>query len=95
MASHNPRSPTAPPARVDAPVERRQLAIDRSEFSDRARLACPRGHIDWDRTNAHAWCRGCRRLVEAGFEDVDPEYYELYDKRNEVLVPYECVELDP
>lgn len=67
--------------------------IDRSEFSDRARYTCPNGHIDWDRTNSHIWCRGCRRLVDNGHDDIDPEHYEIYDKRESLNIDWENVEL--
>jgi hypothetical protein len=71
----------------DATVE-----IDRSEFADRARYTCPRGHMDWDKTNNHIWCRGCRRQADAG-EDVDPEYYVVYDKKTDSEIPWDKVRL--
>jgi hypothetical protein len=96
MSSHQDTEPLRdPPPHVDAPEERRRVTVDRRTFVDRARFVCPRQHMDWDRTNCHVWCRGCRRLVEAGHDAVDPEYYVLYDKREGVLIPYECVEIEP
>jgi len=82
-----------PPPHVDAPTERRRVTVDRRTFVDRARFVCPRQHMDWDRTNCHVWCRGCRRLVEAGHDDVDPEHYELLDKSAEKLIPWDSVEV--
>ena len=80
------RSPvaTAPHVQPSEPV-----VIDRSG-PERYRYTCPYGHTDWDRTNNHVWCRGCRRQNEAG-EDVDPEYYELLDRREDRIIPWSSV----
>lgn len=76
-------------ARADAPE---RVTIDRRTDADRWRYRCPRGHTDWDRTNNHIWCRGCRRQAEAG-EDVDPEWYELVDERTGETIPWSAVEV--
>lgn len=76
-------------ARADA-VER--VVIDRRDDADRWRYRCPRGHTNWDRTNNHIWCRGCRRQVEAG-EDVDPEWYKLVDEQSGETIPWSAVEV--
>jgi hypothetical protein len=65
------------------------VEISRSGAS-RYRYRCPRGHIDWDRTNAHIWCRGCRRQADAG-EAVDPEWWEIHDKRTSERIPWSAV----
>jgi phage FluMu gp28-like protein len=70
----------------------RRVRIDRSQAYERYRYVCPRGHTDWHPTNSHVWCKGCRRQFEAG-EDVDPEYYEILDKKTGETIPYAAVEL--
>lgn len=50
-----------------------------------------RAHTDWDRTNSHIWCRGCLRQHEAGDDDVDPEHYEVWDAKEDRLVPWSAV----
>lgn len=70
----------------------RTAQVDRSRSVERYRWVCPNGHVDWDRTNSHGWCRACQRATEAG-EDLDPEHYELFDKKAGELVPYENVEI--
>lgn len=67
-------------ARADAPPVR-----VRRHGAERYRWRCPRGHVDWDRTNSHVWCRSCRREAEQG-ADVDPEWHEIVDARaNETI----------
>ena len=56
------------------------VVIDRSNAPEKWRYTCPNGHIDWDRTNAHIWCRTCRSQYEAG-EDVDPEHWGIVDQK--------------
>jgi len=68
------------------------VEIDRSQETQRWRYRCPNGHTDWDRTNNHVWCRGCRRAVEAG-EDVDPEHYEIVDAKTGEEIPWSAVEI--
>lgn len=50
--------------------------------AERYRYVCPNGHIDWDRTNAHIWCRSCRQQNENG-DDVTPEHWEIHDKKHD------------
>ena len=76
-------------AETDAPEP---VEIDRTNASERWRYRCPRGHVNWDRTNNHIWCQGCRRQHEAG-EDVDPEWYELVDAKTGERVPWSAVEV--
>jgi hypothetical protein len=66
--------------------------IDRSDPVQRWRYTCPRGHLDWDKTNAHIWCRGCRRQHEAG-EDIHPEHWEIHDKQRGESIPWDAVRL--
>lgn len=68
------------------------VEIDRSQFVDRHRYVCSedRQHSDWDKTNNHIWCRGCRRQCDNG-DDVDPEKYELWDRRREKSIPWSHV----
>jgi len=56
-----------------------RVRIDRSNPVERYRYTCPNGHINWDRTNNHIWCRQCLRAHEAG-EDVHPEHYHIVDQ---------------
>lgn len=74
-------------ARSDA---RERVLVDRER--EPYRWACPNGHVDWDRTNSHVWCRGCRRRAEAGGR-VDPEHYEIVDRKTGETVPWSAVEL--
>lgn len=73
----------------DAPS---RVVIDTTDKTDRWRYRCPRGHVDWDRTNSHLWCRGCSRQAENG-ERVDPEYYELHDAKTGETIPWSAVEI--
>jgi len=66
------------------------VEIDRSELAQRWRYVCPNGHTDWDCTNNHIWCRGCRRQVEAG-DDVAPEHWAIYDKQRDRSLPWSTV----
>lgn len=68
------------------------VRIDRSNAVERYRYVCPNGHTDWDLTNNHIWCRSCRRQAENG-EDVDPEHWEIYDKRDHREIPWSAVEV--
>jgi len=70
-----------------------RVVIDRSEASDRYRFVCPNGHVNWSRTNNHLWCKQCRRRIEAGDDSIDAEHYELLDKRENILIPWEQVSL--
>lgn len=70
-----------------APIE-----IDRSNPPERYRYVCPNGHANWDRTNNHIWCQTCRRQNEHGAA-VDPEHYELVDKRTGETIDWQRVEL--
>jgi len=72
----------------------RVVTIDRSDSEERFRYVCPNGHIDWDRTNNHVWCRGCRRRIESGDDAIDAEHYHVYDKKRNVLIPWEQVVLE-
>jgi len=83
---------TITPSLDDLPVADadRVVELDRSREADRWRYTCPYGHTDWDRTNNHAWCPGCRRAAESG-HDIDPEHYQILDKREKELIPWEQV----
>lgn len=76
-------------ALADAPD---RVEIDRSDHVERYRWRCPNGHIDWDRTNNHIWCRGCLRQHEAG-EDVDPEHYAVVDAKTGEEISWSAVEV--
>lgn len=52
------------------------------------RYECPAGHTSWERTNSHVYCHGCRK-ERATNPDVDPEWYELYDKVENQMVSFE------
>ena len=69
-----------------------RVAIDRRNESERWRYRCPNGHVNWDRTNNHIWCQGCRRQAEAG-EDVNPEHFEIVDARTDETIPWSAVEI--
>ena len=69
---------------------RERVEVDRQRWP--WRWTCPRGHPNWDRTNNHIWCPGCRREAENG-ADVDPEHYEIFDKRRDETIPWSAVEI--
>lgn len=79
-----------PGSGTDPITHRTRVIIDAD--AERYRYVCPNGHADWDRTNNHLWCRGCRRQADNG-ADVDPEHYRLFDKKREEVVPWEVVEI--
>ncbi|MFC7047311.1 hypothetical protein ACFQH6_19550 [Halobacteriaceae archaeon GCM10025711] len=66
------------------------VVIDRSSDGEPYRYVCPNGHANWDRTNNHIWCQSCRRQYENG-EDIDPEHWSIYDKRDDVYIPWSAV----
>lgn len=67
------------------------ITVDRKD--EPWRWTCPHGHTDWERTNSHGWCRTCRRHYENG-EDVDPEHYELWDRKHDRKVSYSRVRFE-
>lgn len=69
------------------------VEIDRSVAVERWRFTCPKGHSDWDQTNNHVWCRGCRRAIEAGHTDIEAEYYEILDQQTGETIPWSSVNL--
>ena len=90
MSTHRHKPPEPPSATID---DHEIVAVDRTQTPDRWRYTCPYGHTDWDRTNCHAWCPACRQLNESGL-DVDPEHYEILDKKREVMIPWEQLRLE-
>lgn len=63
------------------------------------RFVCPRSaehpsrqHTNWFPLNGIIRCRSCEDERAAG-EDVDPDYDELWDQREERFVPREEIEL--
>jgi len=74
---------------ADAPRLRR---IDRSDPAERYRYVCPNGHADWDKTNSHIWCRSCRHQCETG-DEIEPEHWEIYDKKTGETIPWSSVEV--
>lgn len=66
------------------------VEIDLTDWADRARYTCPRGHRNWDRTNNHIWCQSCARESRQD-ERVTPEYYELRDAKTGEAVPWSAV----
>ena len=67
------------------------VRIDRSDVLDRYRFVCPNGHTTWERTNSHAWCESCANAAQQG-ADVEPEFYEIHDKRTGESIPYSAIE---
>lgn len=67
-----------------------RVRVDRRE--EPYRWKCPNGHVDWDKTNSHIWCRSCRMQNEAG-DDLDPEHYEIIDAKRDMEIPWSAVEL--
>ena len=69
-----------------------RVEIDLDDFQDRSRYVCPNGHTRWSPTNSHLWCRSCREQHEHG-ADIDPEHYEVVDKRDDRVIPWSAVEI--
>lgn len=67
-----------------------EVVIDRTDDHDRYRYVCPNGHTTWDRTNNHIWCPSCADHAHHD-NDIDPEHYELLDKRTNETIPWEAV----
>jgi len=68
------------------------VVVDRTEDAERWRYVCPNGHPNWDKTNNHIWCPGCRRQHENG-DDVDPEHWSIVDKATDEEIPWSAVEV--
>ena len=54
------------------------------------RFTCPNGHRSFDFTNHHFWCHACNRQ-----QGVDPEFWEVQDKKTGRSLGREDVEIDP
>lgn len=52
------------------------------------RFTCPNNHVSWDVTNNHFYCKKCSQ-----HHDVDPEFWELRDKKTGVSLSRDEVEL--
>lgn len=65
------------------------ITIELENETDRWRWVCPRGHRSWEPTNGHFWCATCAR----NWDDIDPEFDELRDKRTGETVPREEIVL--
>ena len=74
-----------------SPEVTQKIEIDRSDPLDRYRFVCPNGHTTWDRTNCHGWCASCAAAAEHD-PDIDPEHWEILDKKSDRLIPYEMIE---
>jgi hypothetical protein len=72
---------------------RKRVTIDRSDDLDRMRYVCPNGHTRWTPTNNHIYCCSCQRAREHGAE-VEPEHWELVDKKTDETVPWSAVILE-
>lgn len=82
---------------MEANTDGGPVVIDRSNDAEKYRFVCPNGHIDWDKTNNHIWCRSCRRQAENGV-DVEPEHWKVHDKKTGESIPWkriETIEPDP
>ena len=56
------------------------------------RFVCPNGHSNWSLIDGCFHCQQCSRNSDQG-ADVDPQFFELYDKENEEFLPRERVEI--
>lgn len=70
-----------------------EVEIDRSIDVVRWRYTCPKGHSDWYPTNNHVWCKGCRRAIEAGHDDLEAEYHEILDQRSGETIHWSRIKL--
>ena len=67
--------------------------VDRSD--EPWRWVCPDCQsTDWDRTNNHAWCPTCQRRHEHGAAALDPEKYELLDRKRDQTIPYAAIRFE-
>ncbi|GAA1280269.1 hypothetical protein GCM10009646_79130 [Streptomyces aureus] len=72
---------------------RARVHIDRSDAIDRFRFVCPAGHTTWERCNSHAWCAQCSKASQQG-SDVEPEFYEIWDKKTGDMIAYDAIEFE-
>lgn len=71
---------------LDAPEVCR---IDRSSAVDRWRYRCPNNHhARWEDRGGHLLCHSCKEM-----HGVSPIYRELWDAREEELIPWSAVEI--
>ena len=66
------------------------VEIELDDDADRWRFACPNGHRSWEPTNGHFWCAQCAQTLS---DDVDPEFYELHDRKTGDLLQREDIRL--
>ena len=71
-----------------SPADARRVEVDRSK--DKYRWCCPNGHTTWSKTNSHIWCPSCARSPD---DRLDPEHWELLDKKTGETIPYSAVVL--
>lgn len=66
------------------------VTIDLDDDLDRWRYTCPNGHRSWEPTNQHFWCSKCSQTW-----DVDPEFWELRDRKTDEQIHRDRVGLSP
>jgi len=67
------------------------VRIDLEDEGDRWRYICPAGHRSWEPTNNHFWCQACASA--SSWQDVDPEFEELVDRKEGKSLKREDVHL--
>lgn len=70
------------------PRSKARTVIDLDDEHDRRKWRCPRGHMSWEPTNNHFWCKAC----SDGW-DVDPEFAELVNDATGEMLERDEVEL--
>jgi len=60
------------------------------------RFKCPNRphHDDWRVWNSLLCCQTCQQLRDAGELDVDPVFEQLWDDKEKVYVPRECIRIE-
>ena len=67
-----------------------RIRIETDDATQRWRFRCPAGHVNWEATNQHFWCRECARSLDDGHE---PEFDELRDVKTGDLYRRSEIEL--
>ncbi|MWG34798.1 hypothetical protein [Halomarina oriensis] len=75
-------------SQADAPP---RVVIDSTDPLDRRRYRCPNGHVRFEPTNSHVFCRSCADAAKHD-DSVSPDHYELFDAKTGEAVAWSQVE---
>lgn len=77
---------------AEADVANDVLQINLENTRDRWRYRCPYGHVEWEPTNRHGWCRACARNVDHD-DEADPEFWEILDTKSGELIDWADIDV--